>query len=253
MKKFFAMILCLAMVLAMAACGGNSAPAGTPTDDLASTPEAAGVLFLSTGAEFRVIFDTEGLVIAVNSSNESAAEILLDYPEAIGRPCDNVVSNLITLTASSGLHLATRVIVIKEAPGSKVPSASFLESVRVDAAAATDYDVVLITADQLTADGYITADAAKDILTRQLKLTDVQIACSEVVDDLYTLTYEENGAEMEYKIRAVTGTVILENPSSTGDAPAFDEAGNLIEEEPDFIVDYPEEEEPGFNPDAENL
>lgn len=250
LKKIFTSLLCVAMLLALVACGNDSASTTKPQAE--NAPEAAGVLFVSTGAEFKVIFDTEGLVIAVDSMSDSAAEILLDYPEAIGLPCDKVVSNLVTLTAESGLHLATRVIVIKEAPGTKVPSASFLESVRVDAAAATEFEVVLITADTLTGEGYITADAAKDILTKQLKLTDVQIACSEAVDDTYTLTFEEEGAELEYKINAVTGTVILENPVSSGDAPEFDENGNLIEEEPEFIVDIPEDEEPGFNPDAEN-
>lgn len=251
LKKFLATVLCVIMVLSLAACGEE--PAATPTKpDLSNTPEAAGVLFVSTGAEFKVIFDTEGTVIAVDSGNETAAEILLDYPEAVGRPCDNVISNLVTLTADSGLHRATKVIVIKEAPGCKLPSASFLESIRVDTVASTQLEVVLITADSLTAEGYITAEAAKDILTRQLELTDVQIACSQVSEDLYTLTYEQNGAEMEYEINAVTGTVLLENPAFDGDAPLFDENGTPIEEEPDFIVDMPEDEEPGFNPDAEN-
>jgi len=250
LKRLFTVAVCVIAVLALAACGENSATATTP--NASSSPEAAGVLFVSTGAEFRVIFDTEGNVIAVNSGNDTAAEILLDYHEAVGRPCDNVVSNLVTLTADSGLHRATRVIVIKEAPDSKAPSASFLESVRVDTAAATEYDVVLITADALTAEGYITAEAAKDILTSQLKLTDVQINCSEAVDDTYTLTFEENGAEMEYKINAVTGTVALEDPAASENVPQFDDDGNLIDEEPEFIVDVPFEEDPFFNPDEVN-
>lgn len=250
LKKFFAALLSVAMLLALVACGNEPAPSTNPSVD--NTPEAAGVLFVSTGAEFKVVFDTEGLVIAVDGMSDSAAEILLDYPEAAGLPCDNVVSNLVTLTADSGLHRATQVIVIKEAPGAKLPSASFLENVRIDAAAATEHEVVLITADTLTAEGYITADTAKDILTKQLKLTDVQITCSEAVDDAYTLTFEENGAELEYKINAVTGTVVLETPSSSDEIPEFDENGNLIEEEPDFYVDVPEEEDPNFNPDENN-
>ena len=36
MKKFLAMLLALSMILSLAACGGNDAPAATPTD----APEA---------------------------------------------------------------------------------------------------------------------------------------------------------------------------------------------------------------------
>ena len=107
---------------------------------------------------------------------------------------------------------------------------AFLEDVRIDTVAVTDFEVVLIPADALTAEGYITADAAKDILTRQLKITDVEMTCSEAEDGVYTILFERDGAEQEYKVDAVTGTVMLESlPSDLlgdltgGEEPSYEE------------------------------
>lgn len=62
MKKLFAILLCLAMVLSLAACGGNAAPAATeaPKADAPAAPEAAapkakiGVLLPSLSFDFQL-------------------------------------------------------------------------------------------------------------------------------------------------------------------------------------------------------
>ena len=206
-RKILSALLCAALLLCFAGCAKEPVTNVTPTFD---TPETAGVLFVSVGAEFKIVYDTEGLVIALDGTNNAAGEVVSAYGDANGAACDAVVSKLIKDTVDLGSNGFNRVVVIKQASGSVVPSANFLEDVRLDAASATDFEVVLILADTLTQDGYISADAAKDILVRQLKLTDVTITCSDVVDDRYTLTFETDGAEQEYQVDAVTGTVILQ-------------------------------------------
>ena len=208
-KKLFAAMICVAMLVCAAGCQKTSAPA--VTSPVYKTPETAGVLFVSVGAEFKVIYDTDGLVIAVDGMTDTAADVIISLDATIGVPCDRLVSQLVKGTIDAGKHPYNRVVVIKQAPTSTVPNANFLEDVRIDAAAVTDYEVVMIPAESLTAEGYITSEAAIDILTRQLKLTDVTMNCVESTAGAYILTFELEGAEQEYEIDAVTGTVFLDS------------------------------------------
>ena len=220
-KRFLAIVLCGVMLLCAAGC--NQEPAPVITTPTITTPDVAGVLFVSIGAEFRIVYDTNGNVLAADSLTHTAADVIIAQTDLIGIPCKQLVRNLIKDTIAAGKHPYNRVVVIKQASGSSVPSPVFLEEVRLDAVAATDYEVVLIAADALTDEGYITQDAAKDILTRQLKLTDVTMNCSELWDNFYTLTFELEGAEQEYNINASTGTVVLESLPSDLLGPGFDD------------------------------
>lgn len=233
MKKILSILLCVTLLLCFAACGNEPAPEATPTFD---TPEVAGVLLVSVGAEFKIVYDTQGLVVAVEAMNDAANEAFAACADAVGAACDTVASKLVKSAIDLGSNNANRVVVIKQAPDAKVPSANFLEDVRVDTAAVTDFEVVLIAADTLTADGYISADAAKDILTRQLKLTDVTMTCSEVKDGLYTLTFETEGAEQEYQVDAVSGTVVLEATAEEDPSTDFE---NPDEEPQEEIIEDP--------------
>lgn len=230
-KKLLSILLCMALLLCFAGCSKDEPVPTQPP--VSNTLETAGVLFLSIGTEFKVIYDTDGLVVAVEGMNETASDILVAYDNAIGTACDLVVSDLIKRSIEAGKHPQTRLVVIKQAPDSKSPSAAFLENVRIDAAAVTDYEVVLILADTLTENGYITKDAATDILTRQCKLTDVAVTCSEAEDGFYTLTFEIDGAEQEYKVNAVTGTVVLESLPSDFAIPDIDDYDPLDREPQD--------------------
>lgn len=231
-KKLLSILLCAALLLCLAGCAKEPVTEVTPTVE---TPEASGVLFVSIGAEFKVVYDTEGLVVAVDATNDDANQVVSAYSDTVGAACDTVISKLVEKTVDLSANGNNRVVVIKQAPSSNAPSAKFLEDVRLDTASATDFEVVLILADALTEDGNISADAAKDILTRQLKLTDVTMTCSDIVDDRYTLTFETDGAEQEYQVNAATGTVILQASSDEFITPDFDN----LDAEPDVGYDDP--------------
>ena len=208
-KKLFAALLGAVMLVCAAGC--QKAPAPTVTTPVHKTPETAGVLFVSVGAEFKVIYDTDGLVIAVDSMTDTAADVIVSLEATTGEPCDQLVKELVKGAIEAGKHPYNRVVVIKQTPSSISPTATFLEDVRIDAAAVTDYEVVMIPAESLTAEGYITPETAIDILTRQLKLTDVTMNCADNTAGAYILTFELEGAEQEYEIDAVTGTVFLDS------------------------------------------
>ena len=229
MKKLFATMMSVAMLVCAAGC--QKTPSATVTSPVHKTPEAAGVLFVSVGAEFKVIYDTDGLVIAVDSMSDAAADVVLSLEATLGVPCDQLVSQLVKGTIDAGNHPYHRVVVIKQAPTSTVPNANFLEDVRIDAAAVTDYEVVMIPAEELTANGYITSEAAIDILTRQLKLMDVTMNCVDDTAGAYVLTFELEGAEQEYKINAITGTVFLDSlPGDLSDSTENDYQEDYYEE-----------------------
>lgn len=235
MKKILSVLLCAALLVCFAACG-NQASSATPTFH---TPETAGVLFVSLGAEFKIVYDTEGMAVAVESTNDAAIAVVSALGNVSGTACSAVIGKLVETTIEQGSNQLNRVVVIKQAPGAQAPTDPFLEDIRLAAAAATDFEVVLVTADRLTAEGYISTDTATDILLRQLKLTDVTVRCSGVENGLYTLTFEISGAEQEYRLYAATGTVILETETED----VFSPDGDNMDGEP--------LEEPGQESDSE--
>lgn len=235
-KKILSVFVCIALLMCFAGCSKKEPAASLPATS--SVPETAGVLFLSVGTEFKVVYDTDGLVIAVDGMNATANEILLDYADFTGAACDNVVSDLVKRSIDAGKHPYTKVVVIKQAPDSESPNAAFMENIRIDAAAVTDYDVVVVLVNNLDENGYITPETAKDIVVRQCKLTDTVVTCSEVENGFYFLTFELDGSEREYKVSAVTGTVVLESLPSDFDISDIDQNNDPLDMgEPDLTPD----------------
>ena len=232
MKKILSILLCAALLFCVTACSNGTSSSVIPTFN---TPEPAGVLFVSIGAEFKIVYDTQGMTVAAEGINEAAYEAVSAQGNTSGIACSTVISKLVETAIAQGSNQLNRVVVIKQAPGGQVPSDTFLEEIRTATVGITDFEVVLVTADTLTSEGYISADTAKDILLRQLKLTNVTVRCSEVSEDLYTLTCEISGAEREYQLYATTGTVIL-NPNAEEEVVSPD--GEMMDG--DFFEEYDE-------------
>ena len=236
-KKILSILVCVALLMCFAGCSKEE-PAKATAPAVSSVPETAGVLLLSIGTEFKIVYDTDGLVIAVDGMNTTANEILLSYSDFIGIACDTVASDLVKRSIDAGKHPLTNVVVIKQTPDSKSPSAAFMENIRIDVASASGYDVVVVLVDNLDANGYITAETAKDIIARQCQLTGTTATCSDVKDGFYTLTFELAGAEQEYKVNAVTGTVVLESLPSDLDISDADQYNDPLDMgEPDLTPD----------------
>ena len=89
MKKFMALLLALAMVLSMAACGGSSAPAATEApkaDAPAATeaPKAEAPAATEAPAEYRVAMVTDYGDITDQSFNQTTWEAVIEFGEANG-------------------------------------------------------------------------------------------------------------------------------------------------------------------------
>lgn len=201
-KKRFLAILCAAFIL-FSLCGctdANKTPKSTPIGSLQVAVEYV----------FNVTYDNGGLVTALAGLTGPSAGLASAYTTAIGAACDTVVATLVQTIVDSGDCQNTQVIVLKQTPKSQVPSDTFLEKIRTDAEAVADgRPVLLITADQLTAEGFISANTAVTILTQHLSLAGAKITCAEKpVDGKYALSVIHQGTETEYYVNADTGVVI---------------------------------------------
>ena len=85
MKKFMALLLALAMVLSMAACGGSSAPAATeaPKADAPAATEAPKAE-APAASEYRVAMVTDYGDITDQSFNQTTWEAVIEFGEANG-------------------------------------------------------------------------------------------------------------------------------------------------------------------------
>ena len=85
MKKFMALLLALAMVLSMAACGGSSAPAATeaPKADAPAATEAPKA-DAPAASEYRVAMVTDYGDITDQSFNQTTWEAVIEFGEANG-------------------------------------------------------------------------------------------------------------------------------------------------------------------------
>lgn len=200
-KKRFLPILCAAfMLLSLFGCTKNKTPESTPI----------GSLQLAIDYVFKVSYNNDGLVTTLTGLSEPSTGLAAGYSSAIGTACETVVTTLVQTIIDSGDCQNAQVIVLKQTPNSKVPSATFLEKIRTDAeAVAGGRPVLLITADQLTAEGFISASTAVTILTQHLSLADAKITCAEKPEDgKYALSVIHQGTETAYYVNADTGVVI---------------------------------------------
>lgn len=224
--KNFLALLCAAFML-LAVCGCTIANK-TPENIDQSVP--IGSLQIAMEHVFDVAYDDSGLVTALSGLTGPSSDLATAYTTAMGATCDTVVVTLIKTIIDSDHCPNAQVIVLKQTPDSEVPSDTFLENIRMNAeAVAGGRPVVLITADQLSAEGFISANAATVILTQHLSLADTNITCSEMPENgKYTLSVIDQDVATEYLVNADTGVVI----------PPDDM--RLSGEEPTDLVDTPD-------------
>lgn len=230
-KKILAILFAALMLLSVCGCTDAKNADENPTTIVQSIP--IGSLQVAMEHVFDVTYDDGGLVTALAGLTGPSADLATAYTTAIGAACDTVVATLIQTIADSGESPNARVIVLKQTPDSEVPSATFLENIRIDAeAVAGGRPVVLVTADRLTAEGFISANTATAILTQHLSLAGANISCAETPEDgQYAMTVIHQGIVTEYFVDADTGVVI---PPDDMQQP---------EDEPTEPIDTPDEPE----------
>ena len=230
LKKWMTLIPAAALSLSLAACGAPAQPAVSPSDAggiSAVSPQepasAVGTVLLSVNPEIEMDDDDAGNVVALTGRNQEAQTLLTSYTGYQGRPCTQVVGELVDEIHALGYFDATvggheKNIILKLERGSAYPSEQFLnelaEAVRLVVEAdrigskpvmvdQDDYD------DTYGDKGYINASAAESILAQQLGRNDLQFVEKEydLDDGEYEVEFVLDGVEYEYEVNAYTGKV----------------------------------------------
>ena len=230
-RKILAAVSSLAVASAvlLIGCASNAA---RDTAVYGSALKETGILTLSVNPEIRIEYNRDGNVTDLSGMNSDGKKIVSDYPDYVGKSCDEVLRDLVVLINEAGYFVedidgGAKNIVLQIEPGSVLPYDDFAESMGQSVEkAVTELELVsnilTIGSDdydqRYASDGqpspYITLEKAKEIALAQAGVS----AGDAVFDDkesdhddgtvVFELEFAANGIEYEYDIHALTGEVI---------------------------------------------
>ncbi len=249
MKKKFATVLAaiLAIALLMTAC-----VSGTPSAGLSDPPanKTVGTILLSVNPEIKIEYDSKGTVIALKGVNREGKEIVSQYQDYVGQPCDQVVTELVKKIYAAGyfeveLDGNARNIVIKLEEGSAYPGDDFLNKVATSVRAAVSNQggqssTMVVDKSDLNQNGLIGLEKAKELVLAQLGLTEADFTQKEyeLDDGIYELEFTAGGVEYDYEVDGRTGKILQadmehnndwqEIPNPPSDGITLEEAKTLV-------------------------
>ena len=199
-----------------------AAPAPTALPTAAPAPLPAGTVLLSVNPEIEMEYDGGGNVMALNGLNDDGRAVLNAYSGYEGRPCAEVVGELVGQIDAGGYFDETiggqeKNIVLRLESGSGAP-AGFLNGL-ADAARSTvetrqiGSQTMTLDGDDMddayAAQGYISAGAAEQLLAAQLARDDLQFVERDydLEDGDYEIAFVADGIEYEFEVDARTGKV----------------------------------------------
>ena len=196
--KMLGLALTTTMALSvLTACGSSAETASLPSlSALASASPSSqeesnasvGTVLLSVNPEIEMDYDGHGNVTALTGRNQDAQALLSDYTGYEGRPCTEVIGELVQEISARGYFDTTvggkeRNVILKLEQGSAYPTDQFLEELagavrQVVATEQSGSQPVLLDQDDYDDvygdKGYINASAAQSILSAQLGRDDLQ-------------------------------------------------------------------------------
>ena len=231
--KLLGLALTTTMALSvLTACGSSAETASLPS--LSALPSAAassqeesnasvGTVLLSVNPEIEMDYDGHGNVTALTGRNQDAQALLSDYTGYEGRPCTEVIGELVQEISARGYFDTTvggkeRNVILKLEQGSAYPTDQFLEELagavrQVVATEQNGSQPVLLDQDDYDDvygdKGYINASAAQSILSAQLGRDDLQFVEKDydLDDGEYEVEFVLDGVTYEYEVNAYTGKI----------------------------------------------
>ena len=231
--KLLGLALTTTMALSvLTACGSSAETASLPS--LSALPSAAassqeesnasvGTVLLSVNPEIEMDYDGHGNVTELTGRNQDAQALLSDYTGYEGRPCTEVIGELVQEISARGYFDTTvggkeRNVILKLEQGSAYPTDQFLEELagavrEVVAAEQNGSQPVLLDQDDYDDvygdKGYINASAAQSILSAQLGRDDLQFVEKDydLDDGEYEVEFVLDGVTYEYEVNAYTGKI----------------------------------------------
>ncbi len=215
----------LALTLLLTACN-------QPITTLEEGKDAVGTLLLSINPEIEIEYDRNGLVIEVEGRNQDGKEILLSYQDFAGKTVKQVMTELVEAIYASGKYQLEmdgndKNIVIKLEKGSAYPNDQFLEEIAecirlVVESQGKQSEAVVVDKKDLTQQGFISLEKAKELVLTQLGLTEADFSYTEykLDDGKYELEFHADGVEYEYEVDAVTGKILEVDVDTKPPVPA---------------------------------
>ena len=218
-------------LFALTACGSGGAAQfqSADTQGAASAPlsgdpsGAVGTVLLSVNPEIEMDYDDRGSVVGLTGRNEAAKQLLAAYAGYEGRPCTEVVGELVDEINALGYFDSTvggheKNIVLKLERGSAYPNDQFLNELAQAVRLVVEADQIgsqTVTLDSDDYDdaygdrGYINSRAAQSILSTQLGRDDIQFVEKDydLDDGEYEVEFVLDGVEYAYEVNAYTGKV----------------------------------------------
>ena len=206
-------------------------------------------------------YDGAGNVVALHARNEDGRAVLAGYTGYTGRPCTAVVGELVNHIHAGGYFDTTvggneKNIVLKLEQGSAYPNDQFLQDLALAVQLVVERDKIgsqAVTLDQddydgaYSAQGYISASAAQDILSAQLGRDDLQFVekAYDLDDGDYEVEFILDGVEYEYEVDAYTGKV-TEMEAETADDGRDDDRDDVYD---DWDDDYDDDWDDDYDDD----
>ena len=240
LKKLLAVALAAVLMLSLFACGKKDEY--QPTDDAAEEIAQnlingeAGRLTIYAEADMQIVYDKDGDILDIIALSTIAEEIVNAYDFA-EKDTSLAVKELIDSIVDLEIVISKGYVMIRQEPGSATPNDTFLKDIHEEAKQnKAELSIVLLSAEELDANGYFSAEIAVDILTAQVPTVEGSVFnCSdEPIGGSYQIFCTDSAnITTEYAVGAIDGSIVLMENSNQEEEP---QEGTNIDETPDSDV-----------------